>query len=230
MPAYGRYALFFTPPEGSALKAFGERWLERSPEEASALIGGALSPEEVARMTASPRRYGFHATLKAPFSVMPRGDGLALRDRLYDFAREIAPVKGPPLELSTLGAFVALRPSGASQDIDRLGAAMVARFDRFRAPLSDDDRQRREAAGLTELQAAMLDRWGYPYVFEEYRFHMTLSDALGPEDRERVMAALAPVVEPLCREPLVIDAVSLVHQADREGNFALIERVPLRAR
>jgi putative phosphonate metabolism protein len=230
MPAEGRYALFFTPAEGSPLAAFGRRWLEREPEDAARMVGGALSPEEAARFTAAPRRYGFHATLKAPFAVPPGGNAQALRDAVRDFAREVAPVQGPPLELSVLGAFVALRPSGVAQDIDRLAATVVDRFDRFRAPLSGEDRRRRESVGLTPNQAALLERWGYPYVFEEFRFHMTLSDALEPAERNRLIEALGPVVAPLCREPLVIDAVTLVHQPDRESRFAPVERASLRKR
>jgi putative phosphonate metabolism protein len=230
MPASPRYALFFTPAHASPLGEFGARWLEGDPAEAAAMIGGALSPEETARMTASPRRYGFHATLKAPFELASDAGASALEELLRAVAHELQPVKGPPLDLSVLGLFVALRPSGAAQDIDRLAAAVVERFDRYRAPLSEEDRRRREAAGLTSTQAALLDRWGYPYVFEEYRFHMTLSDALDPADRRRLIEALGPVVAPLCRDPLVIDAITLMRQPDREARFEPVVRVPLRER
>lgn len=228
MPPTGRYALFFTPVPGSALQMFGERWLERGPEDAAALLGRAFPPEDLARLTASPRRYGFHATLKAPFELATDATPVALEDALTAFAAEATAIQGPPLQLSALGPFAAFRPAQAWPDIDRLAALAVEHFDRFRAPLTPADRARREAAGLTESQAALLERWGYPYVFDEYRFHMTLSDSLAPQDQARLMEILAPVVAPLCCAPLSVDAVTLVHQPDRSSRFAPVLRVPLR--
>ena len=228
MPFSGRYALFFTPVPGSPLQMFGERWLERAPEDAADLLGRTFPPEEVARLTASPRRYGFHATLKAPFELATDATPVALEDALRAFAAEALAVQGPPLQLSALGPFAAFRPAQLWPDIDRLAALTVAYFDHFRAPLTPADRARREAAGLTDGQAALLERWGYPYVFDEYRFHMTLSDSLPPRDQARLMETLAPVVAPLCCEPLWVDAVTLVHQPDRSSRFAPVFRVPLR--
>ena len=35
-------------------------------------------------------------------------------------------------------------------------------------------------SGLTDRQEALLTQWGYPYVMEEFRFHITLTGALDP--------------------------------------------------
>jgi hypothetical protein len=35
------------------------------------------------------------------------------------------------------------------------------------------------AAGLNQSQVANLDRWGYPYLFADFRFHMTLTGKVG---------------------------------------------------
>ena len=229
MPPTGRYALFFTPIPGSALQRFGESWLEREPEDAADLLDGRVTSEDVARLTEAPRRYGFHATLKAPFELVPEASQAALEDALGVFGSEISAIHGPPLQLSTLGPFAAFRPAEAWPAINRLAALIVERFDRFRAPLTAADRARRGAAGLTDAQAALLDRWGYPYVFDEYRFHITLSDMLTPQDHERLMATLTEVVAPFCQDRMVIDAVTLVHQPSRDSRFAPVVRMPLRA-
>ena len=229
MTSTGRYALFFTPAPGSALQWFGECWLEREPEAAADLLGCALPPADLARFTASPRRYGFHATLKAPFELGSQASQAALGEALLAFAAEVPMIQGPPLRLSTMGPFAALRPADAWPDVDRLANLIVEHFDGFRAPLTPADRVRRAAAGLTDNQAALLERWGYPYVFDEYRFHMTLSDSLAPQDQTWLIETLTPVIAPLCREPLRVDAVTLVHQPDRNSRFQPLDRVPLRA-
>ena len=229
MPPIGRYALFFTPAPGSALQRFGERWLEREPKDAAELLDGVVPPEDVARLTEAPRRYGFHATLKAPFELVPEASQAALEDALGVLGSEVTAIQGPPLRLSTLGPFAAFRPAEAWPDINRLAALIVERFDCFRAPLTAADRARRGTADLTDTQAALLERWGYPYVFDEYRFHITLSDTLTPRDHERLMETLTRVVAPFRQDPLVIDAVTLVHQPDRDSRFVPVMRMPLRA-
>ncbi|MGQ3281168.1 MAG: DUF1045 domain-containing protein, partial [Shinella sp.] len=67
-----RYALYFTPSASDPLTLSAQRWLGRN-----AFTGATLAQLSVqgfdaatlAGLTADPRRYGFHATLKAPFSL-----------------------------------------------------------------------------------------------------------------------------------------------------------------
>ena len=58
-------------------------------------------------------------------------------------------------------------------------------FNAYRAPLSAADRERRIKAKLSPRQIELMDQWGYPYVLDEYRFHMTLTGALLDNMRDR---------------------------------------------
>src|SRR5262249_29039213 len=84
-------------------------------------------------------------------------------------------------------AVVAAEPSIA---LDRLAADGVMAFDRFRRPLTSHEREQRLGAGLSERQIENLDRWGYPYVFEDFRFHLTLTGPIDAERRGSILALL----------------------------------------
>lgn len=221
-----RYALYVAPAAASALWRFG-----------SAVVGydaatGADVPfppgDPFARadwpdLTAEARRYGFHATLKAPFHLGEGADEAALLAALRDFAAARAPFDVPALAVASLGRFVALVPAAPAPALDDLAAACVRAFDAFRAPLSEADRARRLAASLSPRQVEHLDRWGYPHVLADFRFHMTLTGALPPDLAEPVRAALARRYAAL-PPGLSVDGVALYRQADRGARFRLLER------
>ena len=89
--------------------------------------------------------------------------------------------------MELIGGFVAIVPATPSPGLDELAADCVTGFERFRLPMTAQERSRRLAAGLSQHQTANLERWGYPYVFEEFRFHMTLTDASGRIGARRSM-------------------------------------------
>ena len=196
-----------------------------------AVLGGApvalpgIDPAARDAHTAGPRVYGFHATLKAPFRLALGRREADLLDALRAFGAVRPPAGRVTLRLAQFGRFLALAPAEDSRDLDLLAAELVASFDGFRAPLTAEDRERRLKASLSPRQAALLDAWGYPYVFETFRFHMTLTGSLPDRDLPRWRAAL----EPLCRDlpPVDIDAVTLVVQAEPGFPFRILERVAL---
>jgi uncharacterized protein DUF1045 len=120
-------------------------------------------------------------------------------------------------------------PVGSEDAVRTLAGACVTAFNDFRAPLSPQDRERRLASRLSPRQVELLERWGYPYVFSEFRFHMTLTGRLPPHEQARWQAALAAAFAPLAPAPVDIDAVSLVRQDDRGAAFRVIARRPLQA-
>ena len=69
----------------------------------------------------------------------------------------------------------------------------------------------------------MLGRWGYPYVLEEFRFHLTLSGSLGPAEVDAVMGVLGPWLAPLLPRPFVIEDLCLFGE-DAAGRFHLLSR------
>ncbi|KAA5604660.1 DUF1045 domain-containing protein [Roseospira marina] len=223
-----RYALYHAPEPGSPLAEQAVLWLGRDAETAEAREHPAvpgLDAGRIARLTASPRFYGFHGTLKAPFALAPGttpDDLVAAVDR---FAVDRAPFTIPPLTVAALGGFLALVPSAPSPALEDLAAACVQTFDGFRAPPAPDEVARRQAAGLTAAQAALLDRWGYPYVLGEFRFHMTLTGRIDdPAERAAVADALTHLFAPLLGAPEPVTGVAVFHQPDRTQPFRVIHR------
>ena len=135
-----------------------------------------------------PRVYGFHATLKAPFYLANGASEAGLKDAVREFAANQAAVTVGKLAVRELGTFVALVPDARNPHVDRLAQACVQEFDRFRAPMREPERGRRLAADLTAGQIENLERWGYPYVAEDFRFHMTLTGSLAPPERNAGVA------------------------------------------
>jgi len=222
-----RFALFFTPPPGSALARFGAAVLGYDCDTGAEVAQPALPGiPELASATSEPRRYGFHATLAAPFSLAGGQTEADLLAAIASFARAHPPAALGRLVTGVMGGFIVLTAS--TSDAVALAADCVREFHRFRAPLSAADRERRVAAGLTARQVEHLDRWGYPYVFGEFRFHMTLAGPLPEARRDPWRAALAALFAAEADRPMLIDAVSVVRQDDAAARFRVVRREPLR--
>ncbi|WP_434054793.1 MAG: DUF1045 domain-containing protein [Roseibium sp.] len=179
-----RYAIYFAADADDALMRLGNAWLGRDPFAAtdpdmSALTG--LNATRFRELTADPRRYGFHGTLKAPFHLKPGMDEADLITACRKFASDLAPFRIEALNVNRLGKFLALTPDRPQPDLSAFAALCVRQFEPYRAPLSEADLERRRKSGLTPKQDAYLTDWGYPYVFDEMRFHMTLSNKLDSE-------------------------------------------------
>ncbi len=178
-------------------------------------------------LTRAPRPYGFHATLKAPFALAdPRGEA-ELRAACADFAAR--PRAVPVIEpvVSLVGGFVALVPADVPEALTRLAAECVETFDAFRAPLTASDRARRNPAALSARQVAHLDRWGYPYVFDEFRFHMTLTGRLPPDRQAPVLAMLRARFAALDCGRCAVDRLVLLRQ-EAGASFRVVEAWTLR--
>jgi putative phosphonate metabolism protein len=191
-----RHAIYFVPSVDDALWAFGNAWLGRNPETGAELP----VPADAVAPIAEPRRYGFHATLKPPFALADGATEAVLAAALDAFARDRQPFVAPGLVVARIGRFVALVPGGSAPALHALADDCVRVFDRFRAPATREETARRLRADLSPRQRALLERWGYPYVFEEYRFHMTLTgpldDPTTAEFEERLRALAAPALAP----------------------------------
>jgi putative phosphonate metabolism protein len=225
-----RYAVYFTPAADTALWRFGSSVLgyDAAARETVAFPEHGLWRQPwFARLQETPARYGFHATLKPPFALAPGVTEIELLDRAAAFGARSAPVYLPALEVALLGDFVALRPLAEDAELNRLAAACVQDFDDLRAPLGEDDRARRVSQALTPRQHAHLYRWGYPYVFEDFRFHMTLTGAIPKPLQPRALETLK-VLYRRARAPVCVDTVSVLVQPTQESRFGLIERFPLR--
>lgn len=233
MSDYVRYAVYYAPPAGSALALFGAAWLGRDAETGAQCgppAGLGLSADRLAAFTAAPARYGFHGTLKPPFALACGTDRAGLESALAALAADRVPATAPAgLRLTEIGRFLALTPDPDDRAIRPLAAVAVERLDRFRAPPSDAELARRRSVQLSAPQEALLRRWGYPYVMEEFRFHLTLTGPLEPTDRAAAAAALAPLVAPFAQAPFRVDALCLFGDPGGGAPFRLLRRFPLGA-
>lgn len=221
-----RYAIYFTPRPLSPLAHFGAGILgydsfEKADVPHLELRG--IPAAELVTATAAPRRYGFHATLVAPFHLGDKSESHAL-DALDRFCSLAAPLKVGRLNVQMMQNFVALKPAAANPSLDELAHRCVEYFDPLRRLLGAADFARRNNGDLSDRQRAYLDRWGYPYVFKEFRFHMTLTGPLTGDNCRRFHAALADAYQSLADHVLDIDAVSLMRQESRESRFEVIAR------
>ncbi|WP_397543669.1 DUF1045 domain-containing protein [Roseovarius salis] len=221
---FQRYAVYYTAPDGP-LARFGADWLGWDIAAGCAVLrsepGGLPVPLD--EITQAPAKYGFHATIKPPFRLAHGQTRDALAAAFGALCDGLAPVRLDGLELARLGAFLALRPRGETAPLDRLAADVVRTLDRFRAAPTEADLTRRRAAGLTPRQDELLAQWGYPYVMEEFRFHMTLTGRLPRAHRAQVRTVLERDLAPLLPAPFVLDALSLVGEAT-DGRFHLLHR------
>ena len=227
-----RYAVYYAPADADALAQFGHAWLgrdENGREIASALAGAGVTDAAYRAAIRSPRRYGFHATLKPPFHLQDGCSETDLHDALAAFTADARPFVAPALGLRSISGFLALTLSAACPEMDILARDCVRDFDVFRRPPSDAELARRRARGLTERQERNLQQWGYPYVFEEFRFHMTLTGRLDAEERAVFQTVLSSLVGEFCRRPIAIDSICLFAQDDIDADFAPIARYPLRS-
>ena len=221
-----RYAAYYAPDPQGDLWDLACAWLGRDPHRKVDCVRPAtpaLSDLDLDALTASPRGYGFHATLKAPFELADGTSEAVLLDFAEGFAARRAPFEAS-ISPQGLGRFLAFRLNEPCPAMDALAEACVREFDPFRAPLSEADIARRRKANLTPAQDARMLEWGYPYIFDDFRFHMTLTSAIADEAvRARVLETLSQLFA-YVPGPHRFDAVAIYRQADREAPFEVVSR------
>ncbi|HEY7844148.1 MAG TPA: DUF1045 domain-containing protein [Bradyrhizobium sp.] len=225
MAIFPRYAIYYAPAQGAALDQFGAGMLGYDAWTGAALPFPADVVDEVPdwrEVTEDPRKYGFHATLKAPISLANGETESNLLLACADFAGETRRIPVITPVVSPISGFIAVIPADRSSELEQLAADCVRAFDSFRAPLTADDRARRNPSRLTPRQVEYLERWGYPYVMEEFRFHMTLTGRLDETRRERVLAMLRARFARLGLQRLDIDRLVLFKQNDVKARFEII--------
>lgn len=225
-----RYAVYFTPPETSLLARLGARWLGRDCFDGKAMqqpLLAGLAGERVAAATASARRYGFHATLKPPMALAAGETEARLIAAMGTLAADVKPIMLTGLRVARVGKFIALVLSGSDRQIAALAATVVEKLDRFRAPPEPAELSRRRQARLTPRQEAHLVRWGYPYVLDEFQFHMTLTDAVDDADAAVLMPAAEHFFAPVIGKPVPVDALTLFVEPTPAANFIVRAVAPL---
>jgi putative phosphonate metabolism protein len=229
MAGYPRYAIYHAPAPGSALDRFGAEMLGYDAYCGEDLPFPHGMPPDWREVTQDPRKYGFHATLKAPIALAEGKTESGLVAACEAFAG--APRRIPLIEpvVDSISGFIAVVPAKPSAELQQLAADVTSEFDPFCAPLTPEDRARRNPEQLSARQREYLERWGYPYVMEEFRFHMTLSGRLEAERREALVTLLRARFAALQLETLAIDRIALFRQDDATSRFRIIAHWRLRA-
>ncbi|MCL2514938.1 MAG: DUF1045 domain-containing protein [Microbacteriaceae bacterium] len=212
------------------LAARAEQWLGRSATGAPVPEWGELAWTRAAvdEITVDARRYGFHATLKAPFRLAEGRTLAELEQALDAFADERPVVTVPQLALSRLGSFFALVPGAPAEALYALAAEIVKTFDGFRAAPNEAELARRNPAGMSARQRELFERWGYPYVLDEFRFHLTLTDRIPAEQRAEVEGTLADWFAGVIGHDIPLDALALFIEPEPGAPFRLHTVHPLR--
>lgn len=219
---YTRFAIY-DAPINDALASFGAVWLGW--ELRTGRVTEQADVPGLDDITMTPRKYGFHGTLKPPFRLSDGHTLDELQARAADLAGRCAPARCGGLQLTTLGGFLALTPTGDLTELERVASTCVRELDIFRAPASGAELEKRRSAGLRARQEALMLRWGYPYVLEEFRFHLTLSGRLPQTDMAAWMNTAQAHLPPLA-ERYEISSIALCGERP-DGRFELIQRYTL---
>jgi putative phosphonate metabolism protein len=221
-----RVAIYYAPLADDPLTELAGHWLGRDPVTGAPMVQPALFGIEEA--TAEPRRYGFHATLKPPMRLAEGRSWADLMSAVRSVAAGIAPFDLPRLAVHDLRGFLALRETEPCPALQALADACVEQLDPFRAPPSEAELAARRGAQLSPEQEAMLARWGYPYVFGTWFFHMTLTRRLSELEKEVFLPAAEAYFAPVLEVPRRVVDLCIFTQAGPDASFNIAERVRLK--
>jgi len=221
-----RVALYYAPGIDDPLHAAASAWLGRDAETNATTRQPTLP--DIAAITSDPRSYGFHATLKAPMRL---ADGVTwdrFAGEVQALAAGVRPFDLPRLTVQDLHGFLAIREAEQSHALQGFADICVAGIDHLRAPLTDAELAKRRKHTLPPAQEALLQRWGYTYVFGEFFFHMTLTRRLTAAEKTIYLPAAIDYFDPLLEAPRRVTDIALFTQAAPGAAFTIAQRIPLR--
>jgi hypothetical protein len=222
---FKRYAIYFTPPPGD-FSQLATTWLGWDLAQGSTVPHPDIAGVNVAAITERPRKYGLHATIKAPFTLAYSTTEQELTDALAAFCAGHPTVTLGGLALTQIGRFLALTPAGDTSDLNGLASAAIQSLDRFRAPLGDAEFDRKNRPNMSDRQRQLLRQWGYPHVEEFFRFHITLTGPIPDAEIIQVRQAIEAYLMPAIPAPFDIDSLTLCGE-DMDGRFHQIARFGL---
>src|SRR5271165_779342 len=138
MTGFPRYAIYFAAERGSTLDRFGAQLLGYDAWTGEDLLfpdGVTETVPDWQEVTSDPRKYGFHATLKAPFALAPGKAEAELVTACAAFAGEPRAIPRFRLVVDSISGFIAVIPVERSLPLEELAADCVTAFDCFRAGL-----------------------------------------------------------------------------------------------
>ncbi len=220
-----RVGIYYAPAQRDPLWQLASHWLGRDAETGETIAQPDLAC--IAEITADARGYGFHATLKPPMRLLPHVSWDMMVTRACDLAATVAPFDLPPLEVADLRGFLAIVTPVKAGPLQDFCDACVRELDDLRAPPSEEELIKRRRAKLTQRQDAHLTRWGYPYVFDTWFFHMTLTRRLTEAEQEVYLPAARAMFGDTIKAPRRVTDLCLYTQETEGAPFMLVERLPL---
>jgi putative phosphonate metabolism protein len=227
MKNYTRFAIYYAPRNG-AFADTAAAWLGWD-----VATGTPCPPPDVAGLpvgleaiTETPRKYGFHGTIKPPFRLAEGTDAGDLQDATAALARSLPPAEMDGLAITRLGRFLAFTPVGKTAALGHIAATAVQELDRFRAPPTEAELEKRRKARLSARQDQYLSDWGYPYVLDEFRFHLTLTGRLERAHLDPVAAAAGALFDGLIPTPFRVEDLCLFGERE-DGRFEILHRYAL---
>ena len=219
-----RYAIYFVPKAGSLLACKSATWLQYDIADGQAITPTGDTPGALQRWISEPQRYGFHATIKAPFRLAEGCREADLIEALDRFCSQEPCITNVSLTLRQIEHFLALIPQEENRAINDLADRSVVELDRFRAPMSEGEREKRLLSPLSPRQTELMNQWGYPHVFDCFRFHMTLTGSLDPSGLASAEALLKNLLRDedltldirelaLCVQPTIADPFRVLHRS-----------------
>ena len=227
-----RLGIYFVPDPGTALYQMASSWLGYDIRDGRELIYDktllGINPQH-RELVAPARRYGFHATLKAPFRLRDGEKVENIAEALHEFSGRFRKFTLPSLKLQTFSSFSCLVPERTKSEINEIADQLVRDFDKFRSPPTQEELDKRMAKKITTRQLYLLRQWGYPYVLDCYRFHMTLTGTLpsDPVKKNLIQELLERYFEPIIEEPVCFNTISLVCEPEPESCFVHVQQFPL---
>lgn len=222
---FTRFGIYFAPARNSELARFGARWLGWNCQSAEFVPQMKVDGLDVEHLTRNPRKYGFHGTLKAPFELAQNMTFEELDRTAKAFAKCHGSFSLGQFSVQDRG-YLTIAPIKQSAELTDFAVDCVKGFEPFRAPLDMSALAKRRAAGLSERQEALLNKWGYPYVLDEFRFHLTLTSRIDAETRARVMPILQEFMGPKLATPLEMQEICIFGER-HHGQFEIIRRYAL---
>jgi hypothetical protein len=220
-----RVAIYYAPATDDPLYAASTAWLGRDP--ITNKLSHQLNIADIAAITADAQTYGFHATLKPPMRLAEGRTWNEFLNAATKLGQSLRPFDLPPLAVMDMHGFLALRETRPSPELQHLADACIEHLDAFRRPPSDKELARRRGAPLTPEQDAMLVRWGYPYMFGTWFFHMTLTRRLTPEEKTLYQPAAESHFVEAIKHSRRVEDICLFTQPAPGAPFTIAERIPL---
>jgi putative phosphonate metabolism protein len=226
-----RYAIYYAPQVDSVEWVLASQWLGRCAVDGESRIQPTLPgipSQQFAALTAAPRRYGWHATLKAPFTLMSGTTELELYAGIEALASSLEAFERPKLAVTILDNFLALVPADESGPLNALADTCVTKLHHFAQPLNERELARRRAAGLTARQNELLQAWGYPFVLDEFRFHCSLTGRLEDLMQDQLATLQAAATSRFADLPVdKVNSIALFCEPTPGADFRLLQHFPL---